>query len=607
VAGLFQWLDLSAMTLLRTTVFFMALAIPWLSPFTLGPSAGMVPWLVSLGCVGVALLAVPRKLIFASTASGVTATTVARMPAMATPAGGLLSLSLLGFLLLNALYFAAHMLWTGAGMEALAVLLAWGCVGLMAWVGAALVQGGIGGSLGMGTGVAAGNDVLTDAGAEPNAVRGLACMWLVVALVSCGLALLQYLSLEQWFAPWISASSDGTAYANLRQRNQFATLCSMGLVALLYLCQTGPVRAGQAWPWAAAAVLAMGTALSCSRTGALQWLLIAGAMLLCWRRSVHSRVRWLCVGALGLYGLAVLVMPWFAHWVGNPATGLWGRAQEAGEAGGSRLALYSNVLDLIGQKPWLGWGWRELAYAHYCGVFDVRFVELLDNAHNLPLHLAVELGVPYALLFCGAIAWWVLRSAPWAEVHPTRQLAWAVLLLLGVHSMVEYPLWYGPFIMTLGLCLGLLQIPKYTINRAVTQVNTAQAAIKFVAIGILCLAAYLGYDYHRASQIYLDKAARSARYPSDAPGGALGYAQQSWVYQRQARFAQLMITPVTPQTAAQVLTLALDLVHYSPEPRVIEPLIEAAVMLHFDDVAMYHLARYKAMYPQEYATWSALK
>jgi hypothetical protein len=39
---------------------------------------------------------------------------------------------------------------------------------------------------------------------------------------------------------------------------------------------------------------------------------------------------------------------------------------------------------------------------------------------------------------------------------------------------------------------------------------------------------------------------------------------------------------------------------------VIEPLIEAATMLHFDDVAMYHLARYKAMYPLEYAAWSAL-
>jgi hypothetical protein len=53
--------------------------------------------------------------------------------------------------------------------------------------------------------------------------------------------------------------------------------------------------------------------------------------------------------------------------------------------------------------------------------------------------------------------------------------------------------------------------------------------------------------------------------------------------------------------------LAAELVHYSPEPRVIEALIESAVMLHFDDVAMFHIARYKAVYPTDYAAWSTLK
>jgi hypothetical protein len=40
---------------------------------------------------------------------------------------------------------------------------------------------------------------------------------------------------------------------------------------------------------------------------------------------------------------------------------------------------------------------------------------------------------------------------------------------------------------------------------------------------------------------------------------------------------------------------------------VIEALIESAVMLHFDDVAMFHIARYKAVYPTDYAAWSTLK
>jgi Virulence factor membrane-bound polymerase, C-terminal/O-Antigen ligase/Protein glycosylation ligase len=562
---------------IRRALFFTSLALPWLNPFATGPSPAMVPWLVSLVCVGVVL-------------------------GLASLQGELKGLSrgLVVFFTVNVLYFTLHMLWLGTSVEALATLVAWVCVVAMALVGTSLALH----------------------------VRGLAWVWLGVALLSVLMALCQYLHIEQWLSPWISHSGDGAAFANLRQRNQFATLCGMGLLALLYLQQhhskagarhvdrlasadkgahlASPVSKARmhwllAWPWLAATALAMGNGLSSSRTGALQWLLIAAAVL-CWRGNLHAGVRRLGLGALGIYAVVLLLMPWFANAVGNASSGLWGRAYE-NVGGSSRLWLYSNVLELIAQKPWLGWGWRELAYAHYSTSFTHRFGELLDNAHNLPLHLAVELGVPFAMLFCGAVVMWIVKCAPWRETDPTRQLAWGVLMLLGVHSMVEYPLWYGPFLMTLGLCIGLLQPQIYMTNRPAAQWNIARAATKLIAIVLLGFAAYASFDYHRVSQIYLGTESRSALYRSNA----LGAAQQSLLFQRQARFAELMVTPVTPASAPRVLQLAVDLVHFSPEPRVIEALIESATMLHFDDVAVFHLARYKEMYPADYAAWAVLK
>jgi hypothetical protein len=486
--------------------------------------------------------------------------------------------------------------------------------------------------------------------------RALALLWLGIALLSVLMALCQYLRIEHWFAPWISASADGTAYANLRQRNQFATLCGIGLLALLCLQQSAARGQGargspelactlqkntfknrwhSAWPWLAVTALAIGNGLSSSRTGAVQWLLIA-ALVWLWRGSLQRRVRVLGYGALGIYALVVLAMPWFAQAVGNSSTGLWGRAQEGaaqGIAGNSRLWLYSNVLELIAQKPWLGWGWRELAYAHYSTHFDTRFVELLDNAHNLPLHLAVELGLPFALLFCGAVLWWIVRNAPWREVDPARQLAWGVLLLIGVHSMVEYPLWYGPFVMTLGMCVGLLQRrtsgavasevartstraatgavlsvtpdvnPNYLPNMPVVLIPWTQAALKCIAITLLACTAYAAFDYHRISQVYLPPEERSTLYAGDA----MAHAQKSWLFQSHVQFAELVTTAVTPQSAPRVLALALRMIHFSPEPRVIEALIESATLLHEDEVAMFHLSRYKEVYPKDYAAWSALK
>jgi Virulence factor membrane-bound polymerase, C-terminal/Protein glycosylation ligase/O-Antigen ligase len=549
------------MPFLRIPVFFVLLAIPWLNPFAPGPSAAMVPWLVSLACVGAALWLVPSNIRW-----------------------GTLPGNVAMFFAANALYFALHMLWMGVSAEGWATLLAWACLVAMVSVGATLRQ--------------------ADA-AHPPYASYLACMWLAVALLSVGMALCQYLQIEQWFAPWISHSGDGVPFANLRQRNQFATLCGVGLLALLYLRQTSLQAANTflqtLWPWLAAGVLAFGNGLSSSRTGGLQWLLVA-VVIFCWRSSLHRGVRRLGYGAVGMYAVTVVLMPWFADAVGNASSGLWGRAQE-GVTGGSRLWLYSNVLELIAQKPWLGWGWRELAYAHYSTSFGTRFVELLDNAHNLPLHLAVELGAPYALLFCAAVLAWVLRAAPWRERDAMRQLAWGVLLLLGVHSMVEYPLWYGPFLMTLGLCIGLLQPAFLQSKPPSAQQSIARAAIKYIALIFMLMAGYAAYDYHRVSQIYLDTESRSGLYEGDA----LAHAQRSLIYRRQARFAELVTTPITPATAPRVLSLAADLVHYSPEPRVIEALIESATMLHFDDVAMFHLAHYKEAYPKDYAAWSALK
>ena len=48
---------------------------------------------------------------------------------------------------------------------------------------------------------------------------------------------------------------------------------------------------------------------------------------------------------------------------------------------------------------------------------------------------------------------------------------------------------------------------------------------------------------------------------------------------------------------------ALRLLHYSPEPRVIERVIESAVYLKRDDIALAHMARFRAAFPKEWEQW----
>jgi hypothetical protein len=306
------------------------------------------------------------------------------------------------------------------------------------------------------------------------------------------------------------------------------------------------------------------------------------------------------------YALASLALPW-ANGLDLWGHGAIARLTAGDESCASRLTLWSNVFTLIGQKPWFGWGWGELDFAHYMTLYPgLRFCDILSNAHNLPLHLAVELGIPVAVLFCGVAGWLVLRARPWGETDPTRQMAWGILALILLHSLLEYPLWYGPFQVTFGLCVYLLWTmrerhdPSWR-SRAGVDIRRVRANYFLAATAALMMAAtgYAAWDYHRVSQIYLAPAQRDAAYRENT----LEKISDTYLFRHQFDFAALTLTPLTPANALQIYALSSELLHYSPEPRVIEKVIESAVMLRRDDEALLHLARYRVAFPKNHAQW----
>ena len=440
-----------------------------------------------------------------------------------------------------------------------------------------------------------------------------AATWVLAATISAAIGLLQYFGLAHAFGPWISLTNPGEAFSNLRQRNQFATLTSIGLVALLgLLALRGCGRRVPGWAYLTMVLLALGNAASSSRTGLFQWLLIlllAGwwarpALLGQWRLGVFA------VQALLTYGVAVLTLPWLlTEMIGLTSGGLFGRLAEAPGCGNRRV-LWANVWMLIAEKPWLGWGWGELDFAHFQTLYpNERFCDILDNAHNLPLHLAVELGLPIAMLFFACLGWLVCRAKPWAETNPTRQLAWGVLAVMGLHSLVEYPLWYGPFQMAAALSVWLLWVMPARNDRPAGKSQRGEdhirnwpvppvLAVSGATILIVTLL-FAAWDYWRVSQLYLPQAERAMAYRDDT----LDKVRNSWLFQDQVQFAELTTTPLTAVNAAQLNAMAKQLLHFSPEPRVVEKLIESAVMLGRNDEALFYLQRFQVAFPQEHARW----
>ena len=180
-----------------------------------------------------------------------------------------------------------------------------------------------------------------------------------------------------------------------------------------------------------------------------------------------------------------------------------------------------------------------------------------------------------------------------------------MLAVVGLHSLLEYPLWYGPFQMAVGLSVWLLWRKPGTVGVAHRNFKgfwpLAPVRIAWAAPVLIAVCAFAAWDYWRVSQLYLLPAQRAAMYRDHT----MEKVRSSWLFKNQVQFADLTTTTITAANAAPMREMALHLLHFSPEPRVAEKLIESATLLGRDDEALYYLVRYRTAFADAHAQWAA--
>jgi hypothetical protein len=224
----------------------------------------------------------------------------------------------------------------------------------------------------------------------------------------------------------------------------------------------------------------------------------------------------------------------------------------------------------------------------------------------LPLHIAVEFGLPAALTLCGGVIWLIWWGQPQRESDANRRVAWGVLAVIGLHSLLEYPLWYGPF-QTAAL-LSLWQLYRRAPNAGTGSISATlhrhrRKLAGVAGLAVIAACTFTAWQYQLASQIYLPPSERMAAYKEDT----LQKISQVALYQDQVRFADLTTTDLDTQNAQVVHDLALDMLHFSPESRVVELIIESAALLGREDEVRFYSVRYQAAFPESYAKWQAAR
>ncbi len=143
---------------------------------------------------------------------------------------------------------------------------------------------------------------------------------------------------------------------------------------------------------------------------------------------------------LAVIGLATL--PWVPTMLQEPARSLvpqaiWGRLIDLDYGGQrplaiTRLAQWRAAMELIGERPWLGWG-----AAAFSIIYPMRTGHWHGHPHNLPIDLAVSHGLPVAVLVVGLVLWLLLRAGRLGMASGSLfDRAWwaAALVLVALHA-----------------------------------------------------------------------------------------------------------------------------------------------------------------------------
>jgi O-antigen ligase len=297
---------------------------------------------------------------------------------------------------------------------------------------------------------------------------------------------------------WIATSSlVGRAVGNLRQPNHLSSLLLWAAIAVVALAELRRLRR----PFAAVlfGLLVFAVVLTGSRTGLVGMVVLVLWALLDRRLSRWSRV--LLLAAPLVYAACFAGLAEWSRMMGENF-GAATRFGGGGDPSSSRFAIWSNTLALIARHPWVGVGFGEFNFAWTLTPFPDRPVAFFDHTHNLPLQLAVELGLPLALLVMGALLVSLVSAfaVSWraeGDLGIARRAALVMVVMIGLHSLLEYPLWYAYFLLPatwlLAFAGGSASLPR---------VDTASRPLTVGALAVVLGSVLSVLDYLPSTAIF---------------------------------------------------------------------------------------------------------
>ena len=315
---------------------------------------------------------------------------------------------------------------------------------------------------------------------------------LTAGLLQAASIWLQMFQLQDFLSPWLNKSTSFPRQGGfLSQPNLCASLIVGAIVSLVFLQPEQGQHTARPRPWRLFAMGFMMLAVyaTSSRTGYLELLLVSGLLALMRERL---NISWVWVALIVWQLIAIGLGEGLAS-SGLMSGQLLDESRKAVEASGAhRLRILSDVWLMIQQHPLMGVGWRQLQVAE---VLTPGIMEPVDHAHNLLAQIQVELGILGTLSLLGFAAYWLFKKRPWQNANGPELAMVCMVMILGLHSMLEYPLWHAVFLFIFVFAFSLLPEDTYAVRLPLL-------LFKVLATVLLLCAAWFYADHRKALTAY---------------------------------------------------------------------------------------------------------
>ena len=237
------------------------------------------------------------------------------------------------------------------------------------------------------------------------------------------------------------------------QPNQLATIQVWGLIGLTWLryhrSVTVPFFLGSF------GLIAIGIGLTQSRAGLLEMMIVCGLLIFALHSNSRRVILWTWVAAIVLLLVWSLNFVTVAEWLGVRSTAV----ARLSAIDGARIDAWRAFWAAVVASPWMGYGITDVGYAYTAMALerpDIYIGQRFAHAHNALLDLVIWVGLPLGIVIVGAFGLWFFRRIVTLSTQPQNVFPLAVVVALGVHSMLELPHYFMYFIVPGGFCIGWL-------------------------------------------------------------------------------------------------------------------------------------------------------